>query len=371
MVAAHGRYDVTMFAASIALVAIGTLLVFSTTGRPHLGIEGGETLTNLRHQAMMLGVGGAFFVAAAHTPIRWIRALARVLLPAAIVMLVLVLIFGEVRLGARRWFRIGPITIQPSEIAKVGFALYLAGYLQKRRTVLNDLVTGIVPMGLIFLLLAGLIGVQPDVGSVVLLAALVISMLIAGGARLTFLGIAFLGLTAAVLVFILTQPEKVARFVGWLIPEATRMGEGYHIYQSQILIGTGGLFGSGLGEGIHHQLGYLPQSANDFIFSVAAEELGFVGVVCIVLLYVVIAVRGFMLARACRDDFSRFAVFALTLLLTLPAFVHMAVDLGILPTKGLVCPGLSSGGTAMAATMGTLGLLQRFHVETTAVEGGA
>ena len=114
-------------------------------------------------------------------------------------------------------------------------------------------------------------------------------------------------------------------------------------------------------------LGYLPQSANDFIFSVASEELGFVGVVCIVLLYTVIGIRGFAIARAARDDFQRFAAFSMTLLLTLPALVHMCVDLGLLPTKGLVCPFLSYGGSAMVASFGTLGFLERLHLEATAV----
>ena len=364
--ALQGRFDVTLFAACAALLVIGTLLVASTTGRPHLGLDGSDALYQLKHQGIMVIVGGVLFVLAVAAPMRWIEIASKLLLPVSVVLLIAVLAVGEQRLGARRWFSIGPVTIQTSEIAKVAFAMYLAGYLQKRRTVLNDLLVGIVPMGVMFVMVALLIGVQPDVGSVVLLAALVASMLVVGGTRLTYLGLVVLGLALAVLLFILAQPEKIARFVGWLIPEATRLGEGYHIYNSQILIGTGGLAGVGLGEGVYHQLGYLPQSANDFIFSVASEELGFIGVACIVALYAAIGVRGLAIARMCKDDFSRFGAFALTLLLTLPALVHMAVDMGLMPTKGLVCPFLSNGGSAMAAAMGTLGLLQRFHLEATA-----
>lgn len=362
----RGRYDVTMFVAMTALVVLGTLLVFSTTGLQSLRAK--ESVSPLTHQLLTIAAGLMSFIIAIHIPVRWFKTLAVILLPISIAMLVAVLFAGEARLGARRWFRLGQITLQPSEIAKVAFALYLARYLEKRRDWLHALGAGIAPLGIVFCVLALLIGLQPDVGSVALLAALLIAMLIAGGARISFLGIALLIAVIALLSFILLQPEKVARFIGWLMPEATRMGEGYHIYNSQILFGAGGLWGSGLGEGIHHQLGYIPQSSNDFIFSVAAEELGFIGVVCIVLLYAAIAIRGFMLVRICQDDFSRFAVFALTLILTLPAFVHMAVDLGMLPTKGLVCPGLSSGGTAMVATMGTLGMLERFHLEATAVK---
>jgi cell division protein FtsW len=129
---------------------------------------------------------------------------------------------------------------------------------------------------------------------------------------------------------------------------------------------AGGPIGQGLGEGQGHSLGFLTQSSTDFIFTVLSEELGFVGVACVVMLYMVIAIRGFALVRRCREDFVRFAAFALTLLLVLPTLIHMMVNLGMLPTKGIACPFLSFGGTSMLVTLGTLGLLQRIHLEETA-----
>lgn len=364
-----GRYDVAMFSAAVALLGIGTMLVFSTTSRPGLDpASGADPFMFLKRHVAYLAVGAVAFVAAVHAPSRILAYVSRLLLPVSLVLLVLVLVpgVGVAQLGARRWINILGLTLQPSELAKVGFALYLAHYLARRRTVLNQVVTGLLPLGLMYGLVAVLLVRQPDVGSVVLLGALVVSMLVAGGTRSSYVGAVLAILILALLVVIVIQPEKLARFVGWIFPEATRMGEGYQVYNSQILIGSGGLWGAGLGEGLHHVLGYLPQSSNDFIFSVASEELGFVGVACIVMLYAVIALRGFALARICKDEFSRFAAFALTLLLTLPAVVHMAVDLGLMPTKGLVCPFLSYGGSALAATMGTLGLLQRLHLEATA-----
>lgn len=363
-----GRYDVTLFAAAMALTVIGSLLVFSTTGRLAAGISAGDSLYHLKHHGLLFVAGAFFFVAALKVPMRWIWASGPILMPLAILLLVGVALFGSSRYGARRWYDLGFITVQPSEIAKVAFALYLARYMALRRTVINDFLSGILPVAVMYVVPALLLACQPDVGSVVLMGALLVAMLIAGGTRVKLLGSVALVLIVGVVIVILLQPEKLARFVGWIFPEATRMGEGYQVYQAQILVGSGGAFGAGLGQGVNHMLGYLPQSANDFIFAVAGEELGFVGVCCIVMLYAVIGIRGFALARRCKDDFARFASFALTLTLVMPAFVHMAVDLGLMPTKGLVLPFMSYGGSAMAATAASLGLLERFHLMATADE---
>ncbi|MBM4397207.1 MAG: FtsW/RodA/SpoVE family cell cycle protein, partial [Deltaproteobacteria bacterium] len=327
--ALSGRYDVTLFVAALALVVVGSLLVFSTTGRLAQGVSVADPLYHVKHLALLFSAGALFFVVALKVPMHWIRAAGPILMPVSIALLIGVAVFGSSRFGARRWYDLGFINVQPSEVAKVAFALYLARYMAARRTILNDFLSGILPVGLMYVLPAMLLAIQPDVGSVVLMGALLVAMLVVGGTRVKLLGQSALVLVVGIVILILSQPEKMARFVGWFFPEATRMGEGYQVYQAQILVGSGGLLGSGLGGGVNHMLGYLPQSANDFIFAVAGEELGFVGVCAVVLLYVVIGLRGFAIARMCRDDFMRFAAFSLTLLLVMPAFVHMAVDLGL------------------------------------------
>lgn len=364
-----GRYDVPLFIACTALLSIGTVLVYSATARTALDPDYGfDSFYFLKRHALNFCLGAVLFFAALRMPQRMFHAVARLLFPVSVLLLVAVMIpgVGVSRLGARRWISVFGYNIQPAEIAKVGFALYLAAYLERRRTVLKELVSGIVPLLVMYVMVGLLLVAQPDVGSAVLLGMMVVAMLVVGGTRLSFLGVLFGGLMAAFAAILAIQPEKLARLVGWLLPEETRMGEGYQVYNSQILVGSGGMFGSGPGQGLNHALGYLPQSENDFIFSVAGEEFGFVGVIVLAALYTVIAVRGFQLVRKCRDDFSRFAAFFLTLLLTLPAFIHMAVGLGLMPTKGLVCPFLSYGGSAMAMTMLVLGLLQRLHLDATA-----
>ncbi len=360
----EGELDLTLFGAAMALVALGTLFVASASLRS--GADPDGSLGLVRWHVTHVACGLIALVVALRVPSAALRKAYPVLGVLTFVLMLLVLWLGEEKGGAKRWVAIGPMTLQPSEFLKVVFGLYLAGYLSRRYTLLNDLRTGIVPLGVFYAAFAVLLALQPDLGSVVLLGALVVLMLVVGGTRLTLLGLIFGLMVVAFLVLIVLSPEKLARLIGWWLPEETRAGDGYQIFNARIVIGSGGLIGAGLGQGIHHALGYLPQSNTDFLFAVASEEVGWVGVSAIVVLYAVIAVRGRALAIQCRDEFSRFAAFAMTLLLTLPALVHMAVCLGLVPTKGLVLPFMSYGGSAMVASFATLGILQRLHLETTA-----
>jgi len=365
--ALRGRYDATLFAASAVLIVLGTLFVFSATVRTGLiDAYDNDQFHFLKQHVIHVCVGFVLFFLALKVPMRLWSKVWPCVLPLAISLLALVYFIGEDRNGARRWIRIMGITLQPSEFVKVGFALYLAGYVAKRGYLMNSMVLGILPLALMFVLVAGLLAIQPDLGSVVILGAIVVMLLIAGGMKVSKLGLLFALLVAGVVVLIIFSPEKMSRIVGWMMPAETRLGEGFHIYNSQIVIGSGGLLGAGLGRGMNHVLGYLPEAETDFLFAVASEEMGFAGVVCIVILYVAIALRGFAIVRICTDDFRRFLAFGLTILLTLPAMVHMMVGLGITPTKGLVLPLMSHGGSAMLAAMFSLGLLQRIYLEATA-----
>lgn len=370
---AGGRYDAAMFAAAMALLALGTMLVFSTTTNPHSVPEAGTDpfLFLKRHVAFAIA-GMAAFAGALVLSDRVIEVMSRMLYPISIVLLILVFVpgIGFSQLGAHRWINLGLFTLQPSEIAKLGFAMWLAFYLSRNRAVIRSLRHGLLPIVARFGILGFLLVMQPDIGSTAFLFLLAVAMVYAGGTRYLWLALGAVALVGGIALVAYISPEKLARFVGWLMPEATRLGEGYQVFNSMIAVGSGGLYGSGLGEGMHHILGHLPMSNNDFIVSVAAEELGFVGIAGISILYVVIAIRGIDIARRCRDQFSRFMVFVLTLLLVLPSLIHMAVDLAMLPPKGLVCPFLSYGGTSLVVNLGILGLIQRFHVDVTSRDHG-
>lgn len=360
----EGELDLVLFGAAMALMALGALFVTSASLRS--GVDPSAPVESVWMHAVHVACGLAALVVALRVPSETLRKGYPVLVALTFVLMLLVLALGEEKGGAKRWLALGPVTLQPSEFLKIVLGLYLAGYLSRRYTLLNDLQTGIVPLGVFYAAFAALLALQPDIGSVVLLGTLVGLMLLVGGTRLTLLGLIVGVMLAAFLVLIVLSPEKLARLVGWWLPDETQAGDGYQVFNARIVIGSGGLFGAGLGQGIHHALGYLPQSDTDFLFAVAAEETGWVGVAVIVLLYAAIAVRGLALATRCRDEFSRYAAFAMTLLLTLPALVHMAVCLGLMPTKGLVLPFMSYGGSAMVASFVTLGILERLHLEATA-----
>lgn len=362
--AGEGEMDLTLFGAAMALVAVGVLFVASASVR--VGANPDALVGPVWMHAIHVGCGLLALLVTLQIPSSALRRGYPVAIAVTGLLMALVLFLGEEKGGARRWLALGPVTIQPSEFLKIVFGLYLAGYLSRRYTLLNDLQTGIVPLGVFYAAFAAMLALQPDIGSVVLLGTLVVLMLVVGGTRLTLLGLVFAAMLTAFLVLIVFSPEKLARLVGWWIPGETRAGDGYQIFNSRIVIGTGGLTGAGLGQGIHHVLGYLPQADTDFLFAVIAGEIGWVGVSAVALLYSVIALRGLALVKRCRDEFSRFAAFAMTLLLTLPAVVHMAVCLGLIPTKGLVLPFMSYGGTAMVASLAALGILQRLHLEVTA-----
>lgn len=367
-----GSLDLTLLVAAAMLIAVGTLLVFSTTIRPAVvAAHGIDAFMFLRRHLVYLAVGVFAFWTVLVVSERVIRAVAQTLLPLSLVLLLAVVAIpgvGVAEGNAVRWIGIFGFTLQPSELAKLGFALYLALYLSRNQAVLRRLWYGLGPLMVTFGVMVFLLLRQPDLGTAVLMGLIAVMMVAVAGTRraylLGLLGLGVVGMGVAVTIW----PEKMARFVGVLFPELTRQGEGWQVYNSKITIGSGGLFGRGLGEGVHHMLGYLPASNNDFIAAVAAEELGLVGVVCLMLLYAVIMVRGFAVARRAQDAFTRYAAFALTMLLILPSVIHFGVDLGLLPTKGLVCSFLSYGGTAQIMNLVTLGLIQRFHMDITAEE---
>jgi cell division protein FtsW len=366
-----GRLDVTMLAAAATLIAVGTLLVFSTTIRPAVvAAKGVDPFMFLRRHVVYLAVGVFAFWTTLVVSDRLIRAFSNVLLWIAVGGLILVQIpgIGVAEGNAVRWIGIGGFTLQPSELAKLGFALYLAVYLSRNLAVIRRFLYGLGPLMFVFGVMVVLLLKQPDLGTVVLLGLLAVIMVAVGGTRKAYLLGLVAGGVAALGIAVMVWPEKLARFVGVFFPELTRHGEGWQVYNAKITVGNGGLVGQGLGEGLHHMLGYLPASNNDFIAAVAAEELGLAGVCCLMLLYLVILIRGFAVARRARDAFTRFAAFSLTTLLILPSVIHFGVDLGLLPTKGLVCSYLSYGGTAQVMNLVALGLLQRFHLDITGEE---
>jgi len=280
------------------------------------------------------------------------------LLLAALAALLLVLIpgVGMVRGGARRWIHLGPVAFQPTEIVKFAIVLFLAHSLTKKGTKVEQFAIGVVPHCLVVGLIAGLCLLEPDFGTVVLAGMLLVAMLFVGGVRPRHL-VMLMGAGVPVLLgLFLLAPYRINRITAFLHPDADPRGLGYQLLQSFTAFGSGQLWGVGLGNS-RQKMFYLPAAHTDFIYSVIGEELGLVGALLVLALFVVVAARGFRIALRHPDRFASLLAFGTTLLIVFEAMVNVAVVLGRMPTKGLALPFVSYGGSAVMLALAEVGVL--------------
>ena len=294
----------------------------------------------------------------------WLKISAYLLL-AAIVALVVVLLFGTEVNASKRWLRIATLSIQPSEFVKLAMIIFIANYIDRHSSELRATWQGLAkPIGvvgvLVFLLLC-----QPDFGTAVLMMSITFAMLFLGGANLwRFVTILMAGTSLLAMIFIL-EPYRMQRFVTFLDPWSDRYDSGYQITQSLIAIGSGSWFGKGLGESMQ-KLFYLPEAHTDFIFAIIAEEFGFIGVLLIIICYLGIVWRCFSIARRAEQqkmDVNSYIAYGIGLWFGIQAFFNIAVTMSMLPTKGITLPLISVGGSSIMAVIIAVGMLQRIHWE--------
>ncbi len=352
--------DPVLALVAVALLALGLVMVASASVPK--AAEAGDALYFFKRQLAFAGFGLALAAAAYAVPLWvWERA-AYWLAAGAALLLILVLIPGlghEVN-GSRRWLRLG-LTLQPSELARFAAVLFVAAYLVRRQGEVRSQWWGFVKPLLICAVLAGLILLEPDLGSAAVLMAVVLGMLFLAGARLLpfalFLGG---GLGLGVLAVVL-EPYRLHRLQAFLDPWQDPFGSGFQLAQALIAIGSGGWTGVGLGESVQKLL-YLPEAHTDFLFSVLAEELGLLGVAVVIGLFAVLVWRCFAVAVRAEAAGLRFGVwvaYGVGMWLGLQAFINMGVNLGVLPTKGITLPLMSSGGSSLVVNLMALGLVQR------------
>ena len=256
-----------------------------------------------------------------------------------------------------RWFRFGGLfTFQPSEIAKPVLIVYLAYFLQSRIHLMDDLKGTVLKAIALPALVTILIAAEPDLGTAIVCVAVTVLMLYLAGAKVWHLSIPLMAATPALAYMLLMVPWRLARIRVFMNPEADPRGAGFHILQSLIAVGTGGFRGLGLMEG-RQKLFYLPEPHTDFIFANVCEELGLIGAVCIVALFVALGYRGLRAAVLSTDPFARFLAFGLTTVILVQAFFNISVVLALLPTKGIPLPFISSGGTSVFITLASMGVL--------------
>ncbi len=291
-------------------------------------------------------------------------ALAYPIYAVGLLLLFAVALVGHSALGAQRWLDLGPIRIQPSEIIKIGLVLALARFyhsLSGRNARLSFWL--LIPVALIGLP-AALVAKQPDLGTALLIAATGGVMMILAGLSLRVVTVGLVGLVAVVpaaFMFVL-KPYQKARLLTFLDPEADKSGSGYHIMQSKIALGSGGLLGKGFGLGTQSQLNFLPEKQTDFIFASLAEEFGFVGSMAVLLLYVAVIIMALRIASVSHSHFGRMAAAGVTATFALCLMINGAMVMGLAPVVGVPMPLLSWGGTVMITVMVGFGLVQSVRV---------
>lgn len=350
--------DLLLLLAILALVAFGILMVASASSV--LGIDlRGDPYAFARRQ-FFFGVlpGLLVLVTAMAVPYRYLRKIVVPLLGAVILLLLLVFVPGlsVYSGGAARWVRLGPLSVQPAEFAKLALILYLSALLAGRAVHRGRARETLVPFLFVVGVVAILVAAQPDIGTLVVVTGAAILTYAGAGAPLTHLVGIFVAAAAALLAIIRAAPYRVARFITFLRPETDPQGIGYQVQQALLAIGSGGLWGLGLGRS-RQKFRYLPEPAGDAIFSIAAEELGFIRMLLVLGLFLFIIVRGYQIARSAPDPFGRLVAAGITSWFLVQTVVHIGANMAILPLTGIPLPFVSFGGSALVASLAGAGIL--------------
>ncbi|NPC68625.1 putative lipid II flippase FtsW [Corallococcus sp. AB004] len=358
------RFDPILLCAVLALVTLGLVMTYSASAvlaQDKLG----DSLYFLKRQLSAAGIGLVAMAVAMKLGWRKLARLAYPLLLVAIVLLIAVAIpgIGTTAGGARRWIRLPGFSLQPAEIAKFAWLVYLSYSLAKKREKVATFSIGFLPHLALCGILVLLCMLQPDFGSSVLLVFMLFVLLFAAGTKLSYLvGSILLALPLA-FVAIATSPYRMKRILAFLDPWAHRHDVGYQVAESLMSIGSGGITGLGLGDG-RQKLFFLPEAHTDFIFSILGEELGLIGVGLLVALYAIVLWRGIRAALAAGETFGTYLGLGISSIIAFQATVNMCVAMGLLPTKGLTLPFVSYGGTSLVVLMGSAGVLLSLSANT-------
>ncbi|NUN15608.1 MAG: putative lipid II flippase FtsW, partial [Myxococcales bacterium] len=337
-------YDTALMAVVLVLIGIGVVMVYSSS------VYVAEAMLNngahyLHRQLVNATVGLVAMMFGLTLPYRKLRDWVYPLLALSLVLLLLLLIPGVGTTVGRstRWFRLPFFSFQPSELAKLAFIVWLAYSLEKKNTRMKSFTVGFLP----HLLCCGLIMVlclaQPDFGTCLVLASLMVLMLFIAGTKVSYIALLFFAAVPIVVKVIAGNSMRMQRILAFLDPWEHRYDVGYQAVNSLAAMGSGGLWGLGLGES-RQKIGYIPEAQTDFILPIVGEELGFVGIAAILLMFAFVVFRGVIIAWRAKDDFGRYLAFGITMLIGIQAIVNTGVSMSLLPTKGLTLPFISFGG---------------------------
>ena len=350
----RGEFDMSIVALTAALVAIGIVAIFSATfAKGALSPRG--SLYFVERQLIAAVLGTAAMLVVARMNIGRIRLVAYSALCVAAFALVLVLFLGEKINGAHRWFQIGFLHLQPSEFAKLALLVAVARYTVDNPRDMRSLKGLLRPMG-VAAALAGLVVVEPDLGTAIVILALAFLVFHYGGARMRHLGVYVAAGVAFVLIAVAAEPYRIARVIDWIKRDPTSLTGGYQLRHSMIALGAGGPIGRGIGEG-HEKYYYLPAAETDCIFAIIGEEAGLIGTWGVLALFGLLAWRGLSVSLRAADPFCVILGAGVTAMIMLQVIINVAVVIGAAPTKGAPLPFISYGGSSLIFSMAAIGLL--------------
>jgi rod shape determining protein RodA len=354
--------DIALVGAAVALAVYGMLMVYSATHRSQ-AIQGLEPTYFIKRQALFLAVGLVAMALASIVDYRVLKLLAPVIYLGLIVLLLAVHFVGQTVLGARRTFSLGVFQLSPSLFMRVGLVIALAAYLAslkgtpRLRNVIRAVLIASIPIVLVFL--------QPDLGSSIVLAAILVAELVIAGARARQLVV--LAIVAVVAVFGALQLHvikdfQLQRLTSFLDPTNKELPAYFTLQQSEIAIGSGGIEGRGYLKGSQTNLAFVPEQQTDFIFTVVGEEFGFIGAAVLLMLFLLVLWRAYRIALTSRDPFGTYLAVGVAAMFTIQIFINVGMTIGIMPITGIPLPFMSYGGSALIADFIGIGLLLNVHM---------
>jgi cell division protein FtsW len=350
------KSDRVLFTATLLLVCASIVMVYSASAIVALERFQQANLF-LTKQAMWAILGVAVLAVAMRVDYRTYRNEAFVWAVLGLVTLMLVgVLFSRPINGTRRWFGVGSLGIQPSELAKLACVFFTALMLERRMHRIDELSYSLLPIGIVVGGLVGLILLQPDFGTSMSLVLIVMVMVFAAGLHYKYFVGTVLAALPVIYIVLVSEPYRRRRLLAFWDPWTDPLGDGFQIIQSFIAVGTGGVFGKGLMAGVQ-KLFYLPEPHTDFIYAVIGEELGLIGATGVLICFCVIAWRGLRIAARAEDTFGAFVALGLTTMIAVQAFVNMSVVLGLMPTKGIPLPLVSAGGSSLLISLLGMGVL--------------
>ena len=356
MYSAGGQNSIkNIYAITAILICIGIIMVYSSSSifayeKFH------DSAYYLKRHFFYLIFGLILALLAMSFDYRKLQKFSKPLLCFSVLLLVIILLKGREIGGAKRWFRLGQFSFQPSELAKIALIIYLSDVLTRKQARITNFFEGFLPPAMAAGIIILLVLLQPDLGTSIAVAVITAIIFFVAGIRARYLIASVLGLLPVLYIAIFSAAYRRRRILAFLNPWQDPRGVGFQVIQSFLALGSGGLFGVGLGQS-GQKLFYLPESHTDFIFSIIGEELGFVGTASILILFILFLWQGMKVAFNCPDLFGRFLSLGIVSMITLEALINIGAGTGAIPTKGLPLPFISYGGTSLMFHVASVGIL--------------